>query len=121
MAFEDTVIALDLLPIGWQIGFVSQLKQELIDTLGIFVDDFEIIDAKEKYGALRIYWIWKEREYTEHEIKKLSILYDYVADVIYKYEKISMRTCILCGKYGDMKYYAPTLCEECYKRYKWTS
>ena len=121
MSFEDTIIALDLLPLGWQIGVVPQLKQELIDTLGIYVDDFEIIQAKEKFGTLRVYWTWRDREYTEHEIKYLSVLYDYVANVIYKYEDISMCTCIICGKYGDMEYYAPTLCEECYKRYKWTS
>lgn len=113
MSFEDTIVALDWLPKGWVRSFVPYLKYELLDTLGRYMDDFEIIQAKEKYGALRIYWAWRDREYTEHEIKRLNILYDYIEDVISKYEDISMLTCMNCGSENTI---AGTLCCECYKK-----
>lgn len=112
MSFEDTIAALDWLPNGWVNSFVPQLKQELLDTLGIYADDFEILQAKEKYGAMRVYWTWKDREYTDNEIKRMNILYDYIEDVISKYEDISMLTCRGCGEENTIAY---TLCSKCYK------
>lgn len=113
MSFEDTIVALDWLPKGWVRSFVPQLKQELRETLGVFADDFQIIQTKEKYGMLRLYWTWKDREYTEHEIKRMSILYDYIEEVITKYEYISMNICMNCG--NENTNLCQILCDECYK------
>lgn len=117
MSFQNTIIALDWLPEGWVKTFVPKLKEELFETIGIFADDFEVMDAKEKYGQLRLYWTWQDRVYTEHEIKRMNILYDYIDAVISKYEDVSKSTCMDCG----CETTSGVLCSECNKNHKETS
>lgn len=78
---------LDAIPDGWRIAFGEQLCQELKDALDEYdyTDEYTILQIKEKYGCLRIY---------DNGIP----IGCRVHDIIRKYERISEKTCIGCGK-----------------------
>ena len=78
---------LDDMPDGWRVAFGEQLCEELQEELERvnFVDQYHIVQVKEKYGGLRWY---------TGGIPRDSKLYD-IAD---KYESISYNICIRCGK-----------------------
>ena len=103
--FYDVMTALnakmweaDFLPEGWTDTFVPEMKKELADILGSYVDDFTVFQIKEKYGVMRTYWSWADREYNNKEIEDLKELTNEVKAVVRKYESISEKTCAVCGK-----------------------
>ncbi len=79
------------IPDGWRKSVVPKLVDELVDVLGSHVDDFVISDCKEKFGELRVYW------YCENSIDD-DLLYDKIEVIIEKYELISRKTCVKCGR-----------------------
>lgn len=89
---------LKLLPDGWVKAFISDLRKELSDAVGYYVNDFEVFQIKEKYGVMRLYWGWKDRDYTSEEELDLKNITTEVDKIISKYEKISKNTCVVCGK-----------------------
>ena len=79
---------LDDMPDGWRIAFGEQMcaeiKQALLDEGGEkLLDEYRIVQIKEKYGSLRWYDAWTT---------------DRIQQIIEKYENLSMRTCIDCGR-----------------------
>ena len=88
----------DFLPEGWTNTFVPEMKKELANTLGGYVYDFDVLQIKEKYGTMRIYWSWADRDYTSREIVDLEEISEIITDIINKYENISEKTCAVCGK-----------------------
>ena len=82
---------------GWINAFVPDLIYELCDTLGPYVEDFEVYQIKEKFGSLTIYWGWKLRSYTDEEVIDIEELDSAVKSIIDKYKKISEHTCVKCG------------------------
>ncbi len=76
---------LDSMPDGWRIAFGEQLCAELKDALvkANYLDKYRITQIKEKFGALR----WYDNGNTKEGY-----------DVLSKYEALSERTCIRCGK-----------------------
>jgi len=94
---NDKMWEAEFLPEGWVDTFVPELKNELADALGSYVDDFVVLQIKEKYGALRMYWHWADKDYADDEAKDLSALYNEIEAVIGKYERISEKTCVVCG------------------------
>lgn len=77
--------ALDEMPDGWRIAFGKQLCDELkaeLERAGR-LKSYQILQIKEKYGALR----WYDYGNTKAGYEILA-----------KYEDISARTCICCGK-----------------------
>ena len=102
--FYDVMTALnakmweiDFLPDGWTSTFIPNMKCELANVLGSYIDDLIVFQIKEKYGSLRMYWSWADRDYTDDEAKDLNALTDEVGDIIRKYETISTKTCVVCG------------------------
>lgn len=90
---------------GWRKAFGIQLCKELKDALkrGNMLRQYKITTVKEKFGALNIY----DNGATEE-----------VHDIINKYEYISSRTCIECGrraKYITQGWIEP-YCEDCIKK-----
>lgn len=79
------------IPDGWHKSIIPRLVDELVDVLGSHVDDFIISDCKEKFGELRVYW------YYENPIDD-DLLYDKIEEIIGKYELISRKTCVKCGR-----------------------
>ena len=76
---------LDEIPDGWRIAFGEQLCEELRQELknNNCLNNYHIIQIKEKYGELR----WYDSGNTENG-----------HNIIHKYEDISRKTCICCGK-----------------------
>ncbi|MBR6500777.1 MAG: hypothetical protein IKT25_04610, partial [Firmicutes bacterium] len=95
---SNTTHELKLLPDGWVDTFVPELIKELAHVLGSYVEDFEVLQVKEKYGMLIFYWNWKDRDYTENEQYDLREMTIEIDDIIKRYEKISSLTCVVCGK-----------------------
>lgn len=90
---------------GWRKAFGIQLCKELKDALKRHgcLRTYEITTVKEKYGSLTIYDNGAPSE---------------VHDILAKYEYISRRTCIECGrraKYITQSWEEP-YCEDCIKK-----
>ena len=103
----------DEIPIGWRGSFFENMCDDLISALRDYVDNFEIIQLKEKYGSMRLYWNWKDENiFTEEQIHNLT---NTIRDVISKYEAISYHTCVRCGKpsTGYTKPWILPVCEKC--------
>lgn len=88
----------DFLPDGWTDTFIPKMKKELADVLGSYVYDFDVLQIKDKYGMMRFYWSWADRDYNEAEDHDKSELTNKVNKIINKYEVISANTCMVCGK-----------------------
>lgn len=79
---------LDEMPIGWRKAFGEKMCEEiaLILRKGNYLNDYVVLQIKEKYGELR----WYSGGVPEN-------IYDALHEVIEKYTKISRKTCIRCG------------------------
>lgn len=88
----------EFLPDGWASTFIPEMKKELADILGSYVDDFVVFQIKEKYAHLEIYWSWADREYDDNEVNDLNELTKEIEELISKYRAISTKTCVVCGK-----------------------
>ena len=122
--FEEKVRELNIQYDGWVNSFILQLKDELFDLLGSYVEQFYILEIKEKFGSLRIYWSFDLNGLQDKYIEDVEELYEKIEAVIHKYEDISSKTCIVCGEYGVMRddYWMTPWCDKCYEnRYEVTS
>lgn len=106
--FDYSWTELDAMPDGWRKAFGEMMCEEIKNELLKFgqkaLDDYRIVEIKEKYAELR----WYDNGHPQGS--KLG-------DIIGKYEKLSQNICIHCGKpdvpiTGDW-YYLP-LCRKCY-------
>lgn len=79
---------LDAMPNGWRVAFGEQMCEELHQLLkkANFVDQYQIVQIKEKWGYLHWYDSGVPDEISEEYYK-----------LIRKYEELSKRTCIECG------------------------
>ena len=74
---------LSFIPEGWDKSFGADLRKELDEVLAREnIEAFEIIDVKEKWGELRIYYFPQN---------------DGIEKVIDKYSMISRNICLACG------------------------
>lgn len=98
---------LDDIPQGWKKAFGVEFCEELRNILieGDYLDKYQVVQAKEKYGGLR----W----YDNGAPKRI---WDKLTDIVSKYEKISERTCVRCGKPGKMikTFWISPYCEDCF-------
>ena len=86
------------LPDGWINTCAKDMCDELMAALGKYADDFIILQLKEKFNEIRLYWGWSDRDYTDEECKEINNLYDAIEDILRKYAEISYNTCTVCGK-----------------------
>lgn len=95
---------------GWRKAFGIQLCKELKAALkrGGILKTWEITTIKEKFGALCIY----DNGATEE-----------VHDILNKYEYVSSRTCVECGKIAKYrtKGWVEPYCEDCIKKVNTTA
>ena len=80
---------LDYMPDGWRRAFGKQMCEEIRQTLlkADYLNDYRVVQIKEKFGQLR----WYDNGAPKSIFRELN-------DIIYKYEDISERTCICCGR-----------------------
>lgn len=84
--YDYSYTELDAMPTGWKKAFGEEMCEEIKEELedkGI-LDEYRISQIKEKYGML----CWYDFGCTEKMLH----------EIIPKYEKLSKRTCICCGK-----------------------
>lgn len=104
--FQYAYTTIDLIPIGWRIAFGEKFAADLQEVINKLSeekrDEIWITDVKEKYGMLRVYFSY----YT-----------DELDRVLRKYEKLSTRTCIKCGRQATKisKGYTLPWCDDCAK------
>lgn len=85
---------------GWY-NLIIELMEEIEKVCGTEVDNLEILQIKEKYGALLVY---------------ASTSVDEVFQLLCDYEIRSRKVCELCGKFGILcikNYWIKTLCPSC--------
>lgn len=97
---------LDFMPEGWKQCFGELLCEDILKVLqksSISLEDFTILDIKEKFGTLRVYCTGSNELECELE------------DIINKYEYLSKYTCVLCGKVNVPIYggWISPYCDEC--------
>lgn len=104
------------IPDGWIESFIPQLKDELFNALGAYADEIMFYQIKEKYGALRVYWNFPDRDYyTEKDDMEIKEIIPVIQNIVEKYVYISERTCTACGKpatHMSTGYIEP-LCNNC--------
>ena len=105
----------DSLPDGWINTFVPQMKEELFEILGSCAENWILLDIKEKYGALRVYWSWNMERYDEIAADQ-EVLGRDIDCIIDKYSKMSLKTCAICGEPAMCVEDLP-LCAKCYKKF----
>ena len=100
MKFEDIEYAI---PQGWAKAF----GQMLVDEVNAIAPESEVLDAKEKWGALRL-----ELQH-DHD-------YEIVDQIIDRYSCLSENICTVCGKPDvhmiDDGWVYP-ICRECYEKH----
>lgn len=87
--YDYTWTELDDMPDGWRNAFGEQMCNEILHCLekADYVDQYRILQIKEKYGGLRWY-----------DSGAPDSIYDELDSIIEKYTTMSERTCVVCGK-----------------------
>ena len=104
---------MDDIPLGWNIAFGKQMVEELGALLEKYnyQDEYSICQIKEKFGGLR----WYDNGFPTEGYEEYKEWLD-------KYEELSYKTCIDCGK--PAKYFTrgwiTPICEDCAKEYDYT-
>ena len=104
---------MDDIPLGWNIAFGKQMVEELGALLEKYnyQDEYSICQIKEKFGGLR----WYDNGFPTEGYEEYKKWLD-------KYEELSYKTCIDCGK--PAKYFTrgwiTPICEDCAKEYEYT-
>ena len=102
---DDNHTELDEMPEGWRIAFAEEMCKEIHEVLlkTNSVDSYRVLQVKEKYGKLCWYHTFAPDE---------------LEPIINKYEEISKKTCIVCGRPATKihKNWIGPLCDECVKK-----
>lgn len=96
----------DSIPDGWRksfgLAYMEELRSDLI--ANNYLEEFRILQIKEKYGQLRVYTGAIPRD-------------SKVFDIIHKYERLSENVCMTCGKPAQIVEYCgwlESICEDCW-------
>lgn len=102
---DDNHTELDEMPEGWRIAFAEEMCKEIHEVLlkTNSVDSYRVLQVKEKYGRLCWYHTFAPDE---------------LEPIIDKYEEISKKTCVVCGRPATKihKNWIGPLCDECVKK-----
>lgn len=95
---------INFVPIGWQ-SRVYKLFDNINAILNDRVNDFHILDIKEKYCEFKLYWSI-DCDITAAESQQIEDLAEQT-----RLELLS--TCIICGEHTECKYMNIPVCEKC--------
>ena len=90
-----------LIPEGWAKRWGKEYLQDINNVFSKYGLEPDVLDAKEKYGGLRVYLSSEPAEWSEHEAA---------------WEYISEHTCVRCGKFpAPMRLFSwvSPYCDEC--------
>lgn len=121
--FEAKVKELNIQYDGWVNSFIPQLKDELFDLLGSYVEQFNVLEIKEKFGKLVVCWNFDLDGLQNEYVQDVEELYEQIENLLHKYADLSSKTCIICGEPGIMRddYWITPWCDKCYEnRYEVT-
>lgn len=103
----------DMIPDGWRKAFGMQMIEELNSILvkAGCIDDYRIIQIKEKFGALR----WYDNGIPKNAFEEYTAWAD-------KYSELSARVCINCGKPATKlsRGWICPYCDDCASKMKYT-
>ena len=87
--YDYSFTLLDDMPEGWRKAFGEQMCDEITAVLKKynFLNDYRVVQVKEKYGSLR----WYDYGAPDGAFEEIN-------KIIHKYEVLSAKTCINCGK-----------------------
>lgn len=104
------------LPQGWINAFGDQMCEELLVALGQYVDRWIILQVKEKWGLMVIYYHFDVYGLSNEEIAKVNKVEKLVSDIIDKYDEISYHTCAYCGASATRKTkgWILPICDKCF-------
>jgi transcription initiation factor IIE alpha subunit len=104
---------------GWNELIYNCLKEMAKVDKEKFID---IVEIKEKYGWLRLYWHYNDFEVNgeiiEPPLKDSTKIYDKISKIVAKYEEKTLHTCEIDGEKGKLHHkgtWYKTLCKECAK------
>lgn len=101
---------LDDMPEGWKRAFGIDMCEDIRRVLvkANYLYDYRIVQLKEKYGGMRLY-----------SDGAPSSIYRELCDVIDKYEELSYRTCIHCGRPATKisQGWISPFCDECAEKF----
>ena len=104
--YDYTHTWMDSMPQGWRIAFGDDLLEELDSILRKYnyQDSYYILQIKEKYGGLRWY-----------DSCICSEGYEDYRKCMDKYEQLSYKTCVICGKPAEYltKGWIVPICGKC--------
>lgn len=111
--FDSKTEEFCLLPSGWAETFVPQMLDDLFEVLGSAVYDWELLQVKEKYGTLTVYWCWNMDSNLSDE-DKADLEYQ-LEEILDQYTSISRNTCAMCGEEATHMStgWMVSLCDEC--------
>lgn len=102
----------DDIPYGWRLAFGDQMIEELDQLLKKYniEKEYYLLQIKEKFGGLR----WYDNGFPKDGFSEYE-------NWLNKYEELSFRTCINCGKpaIGFTRGWITPLCKECMKDQKY--
>lgn len=105
--YDYSCTELDDMPSGWRIAFGEQMCEEIANLLkkANYIDNYHIVQIKEKYGSLRWYDSGVPQKNYDAELYSITE----------KYEELSKKTCIICGKPAKWitKGWIMPICDEC--------
>ena len=105
------------IPAGWVNSFGIEMCDELLKVLDKYVDDFIIVQTKEKYGSFVVYYYWSDIYHTNEELEEISRIDKEVRYILDKYKHLSYHTCVICGRVAT-KYSSPWIlpfCDNCFE------
>ena len=106
--YDYTTTFLDGMPQGWKKSFAIQMCEELREELikHNYLDEYRLIQVKEKFGGLR----WYDCGFP---------IESKIDEIINKYEELSEKTCIVCGERATKltKGWICPFCDKCFEEY----
>ena len=101
---------------GWY-ELLKEMFKEIVDRykLAGLAVDLEVLQIKEKFAELRVYYSFKQGDSPVNQELRNDI-----DKIIEAYENKSNKVCEICGAEGGLKkkgYLMKTLCDQCYAKF----
>lgn len=93
------------MPRGWAMRFGAELIEDMQSVIDLGLDGFQLEQVKEKWGGLRIYFDddpWNAESGEERDEQWMGVA-EFMHVLLRCYENLSIRTCMQCGSWRDVR------------------